>query len=367
MLEVVVRIVCFGAGAYLVYVTGQAAIRTVVVPRPEPVWLSTLVFVSVRKLFDKLAPERKPYEQRDKVMARYAPTALILLVFTWVVLVIAGFTLMFWGAVAEDSWSDAFYLSGASLTTLGSFSKADVTAEVLSFIEATIGLGLVALLISYLPSIYTAFQRRELAVTMLETRAGSPPSALEMIERHSLLARLDAIDDLWPQWEEWFADIEETHTSQPALVFFRSPLAGRSWVTSAGVVLDAAALKLSVLDSPRDPQAALCIRAGFLSLRRIADFFGIPNPLAPEPTDPISITRREFDLACTRMEAAGVPLREDRDQAWRDFAGWRVNYDAALIGLAGLVMAPWALWSADRAEPFRVRMGRFGKERKVRS
>jgi hypothetical protein len=354
--ELVARIVSFTAGAAIVYLTMQAALRTVVVPRPERVRLSTTVFVIVRKVFDRMAPERKPYDVRDRIMGRYAPTALVTLVFSWVVLVILGFTLMFWGAVAEDSWGDAFYLSGASLTTLGSFSKADVAAEVLSFLEATIGLGLVALLISYLPSIYSAFQRRELAVTMLETRAGSPASALEMLERAASLGRLEAVDDLWPQWEEWFADIEETHTSQPSLVFFRSPLAGRSWVTSAGAVLDAAALRLSVLDAPRDPQAALCIRAGFLCLRRIADFFGIPNPLAPEPDDPISITRREFDLALVRLEAAGMPLKEDRDQAWRDFAGWRVNYDAALIGLAGLVMAPWALWSSDRAPTYRVRL-----------
>jgi hypothetical protein len=361
--EGVARALAIVAGAVIVGATGLAALRTVVVPRAEPVWLSSIVFVNLRRVFDVLAHERRSYEDRDRIMSRYAPIALICLPITWSTLVVTGFTLMFWGAVAEDSWRTSFYLSGASFTTLGSFSQDDVAAEVLSFVEAGIGLGLVALLISYLPSIYGAFQRRELAVTMLETRAGNPPSAIELLERHATLDRLDVVGDLWPKWEEWFADVEETHTSQGALTFFRSPEPGRSWVTAAGAVLDAAALQLAVVEGPRDPQAALCIRAGFLCLRRIATFYGIPHPADPAPDDPISISRREFDLACVRLTAAAVPLREDRDQAWRDFAGWRVNYDVVLVALAGLTMAPWALWSSDRAERYRVGVSWRGKRR----
>ena len=364
--EGVARALAIVAGAVIVGATGLAALRTVVVPRAEPVWLSSMVFVNLRRVFDALAHERRSYEDRDRIMSRYAPIALICLPITWSILVVAGFTLMFWGAVAEDSWRTSFYLSGASFTTLGSFSQEDMAAEVLSFVEAGIGLGLVALLISYLPSIYGAFQRRELAVTMLETRAGNPPSAIELLERHATLDRLDVVGDLWPQWEEWFADVEETHTSQGALTFFRSPEPGRSWVTAAGAVLDAASLQLAVVDGPRDPQAALCIRAGFLCLRRIATFYGIPHPADPAPDEPISISRREFDLACVRLTAADVPLREDRDQAWRDFAGWRVNYDVVLVALAGLTMAPWALWSSDRAERYRVGVSWRGRRRSRR-
>jgi hypothetical protein len=364
--EGIARVVAVTVGAVIVVATGLAALRTVVVPRAEPVWLSSIVFVNLRRVFDRLAHERRSYEDRDRVMSRYAPIALICLPITWSILVVIGFTLLFWGAVAEDSWRTAFYLSGASFTTLGSFSQDDVAAEVLSFVEAGIGLGLVALLISYLPSIYGAFQRRELAVTMLETRAGNPPSAIELFERHATLDRLDVVGDLWPKWEEWFADVEETHTSQAALTFFRSPEPGRSWVTAAGAVLDAASLQLAVVDGPRDPQAALCVRAGFLCLRRIATFYGIPHPTDPAPEDPISISRREFDLACVRLTAADVPLKADRDQAWRDFAGWRVNYDVVLVALAGLTMAPWALWSSDRAERYRVGVSWRGTRRRRR-
>ncbi|MGI9119324.1 MAG: hypothetical protein ACR2G7_04250, partial [Acidimicrobiales bacterium] len=123
----------------------------------------------------------------------------------------------------------------------------------------------------------------------------------------------------------------------------------RSWVTAAGVVLDAASLTASVLDLPRSPRAELCIRSGYRSLRAIADFYGIRNDPDPSPDDPISIDRQEFDQACDRLSQAGVPLVDDRDKAWSDFAGWRVNYDTVLVTLAGFVMAPYATWSSDRA------------------
>jgi hypothetical protein len=170
-----------------------------------------------------------------------------------------------------------------------------------------------------------------------------------MILRHHRLARFDAFDAMWDDWERWFADIEETHTSQPSLVFFRSISHDRSWVTAAGVVLDAGALRASALDVPRSPQAELCVRAGYLSLRRIADYFAIPYDPNPAPDDPISIAREEFLAVYDELAAEGVPLHADREQCWRDYAGWRVNYDAVLIALAALTMAPYAAWVSDRS------------------
>jgi hypothetical protein len=90
------------------------------------------------------------------------------------------------------------------------------------------------------------------------------------------------------------------------------------------------------------------IRSGYLCLRHLADYFRIAVDHDPQPDDPISIRREEFDAAYERLAGNGVPLRADRDQCWRDFAGWRVNYDAALIGLARLTMAPDAPWSSAR-------------------
>jgi len=182
---------------------------------------------------------------------------------------------------------------------------------------------------------------------MLEVRAGSPPSAVEMIKRFYRLERLKQLGEMWVTWEAWFVDLEESHTSLAALAFFRSPQPHRSWVTAAGAVLDAAALVSSTVDIPKDTQADLCIRAGYLALRHIASFFGIPYNPNPQPTDPISVTRVQFDAACDELASAGVPLKADRDQAWRNFTGWRVNYDTVLLALANITLAPAAPWSSE--------------------
>src|SRR3954447_1310742 len=335
----------------------RSAIRTVVLPRSEVVSLTRAVFVSLRKVYDLRARDTRSYEARDRVMALYAPLGLVLLAATWALLVTLAYTLVFWG-LGVDPLRQALVTSGSSFTTLGFAPPKDVPTDVAAVSEAVLGLGLVALLISFLPSIYSAFQRRELMVSMLQTRAGSPPSGVKLIVRHHRIGMLQdqgvQASALFQQWEVWFADIEESHTSQGALPFFRSPQPHRHWIIASGAVLDGAALHLSVVDGPPVPYAALCLRSGYLALRHIADFFGVDHDPDPNPTDPISIARDEFDAACSELAAAGVRLRPDLDQAWLDFQGWRVNYDTVLITLAGFFMAPYALWSSDRSVRFRV-------------
>jgi hypothetical protein len=291
--------------------------------------------------------------RRDRVMALYAPTGLLLLPLVWLLLVAVGFAAIYW-ALGLPSLADGFMLSVSSLLTLGFVHPPGLGFTMLSFLEAAMGLILIALLIAYLPTMYTAFSRRERSVTLLEVRAGSPPSAIEMLQRYHRLGRLDRLLDVWIEWEQWFAEIEESHTSLAMLVFFRSPNPTRSWVTASGAVLDAASLTASVLDLPRQAQVDLCLRAGYLALREVAAFFRIPFDPNPRPDDPISISRAEFDQACERLEESGLPLNGDREQSWRDFAGWRVNYDSVLLDLARLTMAPPDVpWSTDR--PRRVR------------
>jgi hypothetical protein len=187
---------------------------------------------------------------------------------------------------------------------------------------------------------------------MLVVRAGNPPSSVEMIQRIHRIRGLEQLGQLWEDWEGFFAELEESHSSLAALVFFRSPNPDRHWITASGVVMDAAALISAAVDIPRDPRASLCIRAGFLALRQIADFFEIrysPHPRFPR--DPISITREEFDIAVQELAEAGVPIKADLDRAWHDFAGWRVNYDRVLLSLAGMTNAPPVTWISDRSVP----------------
>ncbi len=346
-----IQLIVFFFGFAIVVRTILSAIRTFVLPRSQQENLTRYVFRAVRWVLESIANlvGARTYAQRDRFLAFYAPLGLLTLIPVWYALVATGYACMFW-AVGVPTWLDAFRESGSSLLTLGFVPAEGLAQTMLAFTEALNGLILVAMLISYLPTIYSAFQRREELVTLLEVRAGSPPSAVELIERFHRIHGLERLTELWVRWEAWFADIEESHTSLAALIHFRSPIPRRHWVTAAGAVLDAAALSASTLDKPRDPQAELCLRAGYLALRAIADLLNFRYDPNPKPTDAISITRAEFDAAYDRLAGQGVPLKADRNQCWCDFAGWRVNYDDILLGLADVTMAPPAPWSSDRSQ-----------------
>jgi hypothetical protein len=360
--EVTVDVVVFALGAVAALGTLGSAVRTVVLPRGIPARLSSLVFVVLGRVYRLRIRRTATYERRDRVMAGFAPAALMLLVVEWLTITLAGYTAMFW-AIGARPLRAAVTDSGSSLTTLGFSQPRDLPSVLLAFTEAGLGLTLLALLITYLPSLYSAFSRREAAVALLEVRAGSPPFGVAMLERYSRIGWLGGLSAIWDQWETWFVEVEESHTSFAALAFFRSPQPDHSWITAAGAVLDAAALSSSTL-LERDPDANICVRAGYVALRRIADFYDIPYDQDPAPDDPISVAREEYDEAYDRLAAAGMELVPDRDQGWRDFAGWRVNYDVVLITLCALFQAPYAPWSSDRSvAPYRVRILRRGRRR----
>lgn len=349
MLLMIVRVLVVLLGLSLVTATVVSAMRAFVLPRSAPDRLTRAVFVGMRWLFTLRLRRTQTYLERDRVLELYAPLSLLSLPPTWLALVLVGYMGLYW-ALGVSSWYDAFRTSGSALLTLGFASGDGVLATVLMFSEATLGLMLVALLIAYLPTMYAAFSRREALVTLLEVRAGSPPSALTLLVRFHHIHGLDHLTEMWEAWEVWFAELAESHTSLPAVAFFRSPQPEHAWITAAGAVLDAAALAQAVLDGPPTPMAALCLRAGYLALRRIANFFALPSSPDPHfPAQPISITRAEFEAACDELTGHGVPLKADRDLAWSDFAGWRVNYDAVLLALCTLTTAPYAPWSSDRA------------------
>jgi len=359
-LYILLRLPLVVVGVALVAGAILSAIRVFVLTRGARDRQARTLLLVLRLVFDFVAGRRETFEGRDRVMALYAPIGLLGLLVSWLTLVLVGFTGIFW-AVDEGPPRQALIHSGSALFTLGFADISHLHVAIISFVEAAIGLILIALLIAYLPTMYTAFSSREQYVTMLAVRAGSPPSAAEMIARYHRLGRFDKLNEFWAMWEQWFANLEETHTSLAILAFFRSPQAQHSWVTAAGAVLDSASLINAALDIPHDPQADLTIRAGFLALRTIASYFQLAFNHEPRADDPISIARAEFDEVLDALAAAGVPLKPDREQAWRDFAGWRVNYDGALLALAALTMAPYASWSSDRGLAYRHPYRRWGR------
>jgi len=357
---VIVHALVFALGAALVAGALFSAIRTFIVPRGVPDRLTRTVFVTMRHLFDLPLSRMRSYARRERALTFFAPVSLLTLPVIWLSCLLAGYTALFWGMGAA-SWRVAFTISRSSLFSLGYDTGDHPILGIFAFSETVLSLLLAALLISYLPTMYAAFSQREAAVTGLETRAGSPPSPVKMLVRYHQIAGLDRIGEVWATWLSWFEIVQESHTSLQPLVYYRSPQPDRSWVTAAGAVLDAAALVASTLDRPRDPQAELCIRAGYLCLQRISDTFDIPYNRDPAPTDPISVTKAEFDAVYAELARGGVPLKADRAQAWRDFAGWRVNYDAVLVALAVLTMAPEAPWSSDRVPAHRAAFSRPDK------
>lgn len=348
-MPVPLRVVTGVAGAGLVFATIMSAIRTTVLPRGTQSRVSSTVVTLVRSLFRLRARRSQTYESRDRIMAMLGPVALLTILASWLVLVLFGFTLIYLGAT-ELSWAKAIELSGSSMFTLGTTVESHFGPLLLTYAEAGIGLLLLALLITYLPSIYGAFSRRENGVALLQVRAGNPPRAASMLIRfHRIEEGQFRLTELWRQWEAWFADVEETHSTFPILAFFRSPQPDRSWITAAGALLDGAAFWAGAVEHPLDPDAQLCLRAGYLALRRIAELFSIRFDPDPAPDGAIAITRSEWDKDMDEMALAGVPVKTDRDEAWRAWRGWRVNYDHVLLELARMVEAPLAPWTSDRS------------------
>lgn len=371
------RIAAGLVGIVVVLGTLLSAVRTVVVPRAESVWITRMVFGGLLRLAVRVGRLGSGFHWTDRVMSLYAPIALLSLPLVWLAAIYVGFALLFW-AVGEGSPAQVLEVTGSSLLTLGFTNPASVAGLALSFIGAAVVLAIVVLLlVTYLPTMHAAFAERERLVTMLETRAGSPPTGAALIERFARIHGLGQLDPMWEAWEDWFARVQESHTSQPALVFFRSQKPDRSWITAAGALLDAASLFVSSVDHEyvldhwqpatlpasgpdrtqdiRYPKAEVCIRAGYLCLREIADFYGLDCAPDPAPDDPIAITRAEFDQVWARLEDAGVPLITDREAAWVAFAGWRVNYEEPLLRLANLVAAPETPWVSDRSPVLRLK------------
>ena len=338
------QIIAFALGAAVVARTILSAVRAFMLPRASHDRVARFVFRSTRRVFNLFAGPSVPYETRDRYLAYFGPVSLVMLPVTWLFLIASGYAAMFWALGVGQPW-DAVASSGSSLLTLGFIRPSTPVAEFLAFTEAMMGPSLLALLVSYLPTIYTGFSRRELLVTMLATRADSPPSPVVLITRFARHEGWSALSDMWVEWERWFAELEETHTSLTILVDYRSQQSTHSWVNAAGAMLDAASIVRSSVDIPADVRADLMIRAGYIALGRIADGFSLPYDREPTTESPIAVDRPRFDAAVDALAAAGVPVVADRDAAWSDFHGWRINYDGALGALARITSAPTPWWS----------------------
>jgi hypothetical protein len=363
-------------GALVAFAVLGSALQTVVLPQEGFPRLSQFVFALVYRV---LVHGREDQRRGRSLRRLYAPIALVSLPLAWMILMMVAFTGIYWGTRDLD-WSHAFEVSVSSLTTMG-FSEPNGTGRIwIAFVEATIGLGLVALLISYLPTIYSAYNGREKGTNRLRPIAGSPPRATEYLRT---LQRLGSVEspDMWRNAADWMLEIEQTHTAFPILTYFPDSDPEQSWVATMGAVLDASALVFSVsevddsavfADAQKGPLTVLVY--GLPLIVRIARAVNIPLPpptrlpdLLEQVGGPVpvtSVSRAEYDAAMTALSGILVVPPGREEEAWRRFCVIRSGYDNALRALAGLTRATPAPWTTDR--PARVGRFRFLRRRPLR-
>ncbi|WP_344467212.1 hypothetical protein [Kitasatospora kazusensis] len=338
------------AGLLLLVFTIASILRTLVVPRGLYSALVFRIWVVLRGILRRLAPASGGYLAQDRVLTWLAPLILLCMLATWLASMLAAYTLLLFGT-AGLSFGVSFREAGSSLFTLGFASGDRLRLSALDFLAAATGPLITALLIAYLPTLYGAYNRREVEVTLLQTRAGEPAWGPELLARQSLVDTETALPQLYRDWERLAADIGEGHSNYPVLLSFRSPRPHRSWVVGLLAVMDAAAIQLAICPRSAPPEARLVLRAGFTALRDIARTLRVDFDPDPEPDSPIRLTFEEFDAAVAMVTASGMVKERPVAEAWPQFQGWRVNYEALAYELARRSDAVPALWTGPRDFP----------------
>ncbi len=349
-MDTALRIVEILIGLFLIAYVAWDVFNTVALPRPTP---------SVYRLAPNLtryswrawrwqARRMAPGQRRERWLGGFAPLLVLVLLVAWVVILIVGFGLidLAFGSDFEPpilSLATAFYAAGTGLLTIG-FGDIVPTASLTRLVviaSAGLGLGTVALVITYLFSLYGSFQRREVLVTTLDARAGAPPSGVALLETSQRTGLLDDLPALFGDWERWAAEVLDSHVAFPILGYFRSSHDSESWVASLGAMLDAAVLILTTVEDQPRGRAEMLLAIGVHLVEDVSAFFGFSND------GRVGVERAEYDAARLRLEAAGFRL-EAPDIGWILFAQIRARYASRLNELAGFWMTPPALWIGDR-------------------
>lgn len=342
-----VRWVAGAVGIAVLVWTWSSVFSVLVVPRGRNTWLTRRISRLVADAFRLAVRRAKTYEAKDRLLAQIGPLTLLVMLLVWLLLFHMGFALVLL-LVTGGGWWDAVREAGSSLYTLGFASRPMASVTIVDFLAAATGLIVVALQIAYLPVLYSAFSRREILVTTLQSRAGSPAWGPEILARHQLVGIVDNLRFFYAEWETWAAEVAESHANYPILVQFRSPHHLRSWVLALLAVLDSAALYHAFAGDDAPSETRLCLRMGFTALRDIAEVVGLPYDPDPTPEDPLQLTYEDFMLGVRRLSDAGFPMQRTPEEAWLHFRGWRVNYESVAYALAEKIVAPPAPWSGAR-------------------
>ena len=341
------------------------AVQTVVIPRrPSGRFrITRFFFVFTWRPWVFLGERLHDTKRREQFYGVYGPISLIFLLLFWATLLTFGFALVLYGL--GTPYLDAslvgnhhpgahfltdIYVSGTSLTTLG---PGDVVprrqvARLLMIIESGTGLGLVALVISYVPVLYAAFSRREVSVALLDSRAGSPPTAAELLTRHGFEGGAKALVTLLAEWERWSADILESHISYPVLCYYRSQHDNQSWLSALTTILDVCALLITTIEGPASRQAQLTFAMARHAVVDLGHVFQIEHdkPAVLNVAEADRLPNATFARLCDVLSAVDIGLCTDSNSTHRLLA-IRQLYEPRAQALADYLRMPLPLWISE--------------------
>jgi hypothetical protein len=334
--------ICLILGILLVALVYWDLFESIVVPRPTPGWFRIgryVVRTSWRVV--RAIGNGRGGRRRETLLGLYAPAATALLLVVWLAALILGFGLIGFGLrdqlrpVPEDLGTALYFAATTVLTLGGDIAAAGPLARIAVVLGAASGLGVVALVVTFLFSLYGSYQRREVQVVRLQGAAGAPPSAVALLETYARLGLVGRLPELFAAWESWAAEVLDSHVAYPLLGFFRSSHDNLSWISSLGTVLDAASLVLTTIEGVPTGEAELFRRAGshlaedISNLGYRADVTSGGNGTEDEA----ALDRAAFDAACARLLDAGYNLAP-RDRAWPAFETARAEYAPRLEAMA---------------------------------
>jgi len=289
---------------------------------------------------------------RESALSYYGPMSLIFLLVVWAAGMVAGFALIFYalGSPFNDQtqrpgFRSDLYVSGTTIFTLG---LGDVTprnagARELVILESGTGLGFLAVVMGYFPVLYGAFSRREVSISLLDARAGSPPTAAELLRRHAYEGGNNALSLLLVEWERWSAELLESHISYPLLCYFRSQHNNQSWISALTAVLDTSALMIAGVRGHEARQAQLTFAMARHALVDLAQIFSLdPVSHAPDRLTPESYERL-YNLLCQ----SGVNVCRD-GQSFERLRNMRELYEGYAAVLSDYLCMPLPPWIADQ-------------------
>ena len=324
--------------------------EVIILPRrvSRRVRLTVLIYLLTWRPWSALARRMHNDGRREVFLSFYGPLSLILLLAVWMIGLIMGFAMLQWalgsalsGIGEASGFATDLYMSGTTFITLGLGDVIPRTglARLVTVIEAATGFGLLAVVIGYFPVLYQAFSRREANITLLDARASSPPSAVEMLRRYAQDRDVAALNQFLREWELWGAELLESHLSYPALAYFRSQHDNQSWLASLTVIMDVCALVLAGIDGVPTHQARLTFA---IARHAAVDLSQVLNTLPPKYETKLV---RTFNITKIRkiLKEAGMPMSEG-EAADEQLAKMRGLYESYVSTLADRLLMPLPPW-----------------------